>query len=134
MNKIVKIIGLCFFGVITLTGCGKENSISTTQKEKDVNDRSYSMEEIVGTYKASKYTEYGYTYEYTLTINNSEGLVHSKSWSFESIRMGIYYENDLAKGAVSLTDKNLFISDKKGYIQTIDAKLHIYICDIDFTK
>ena len=116
---------------MTLTGCG--NNDSKNVKETDVNDRVYSLEEIVGSYKASDYRN-GTSYDYTLTINNSEGLVHSTSYTFESARQGIYWEHDLAKGAVSLNEKNLFINDKKGYIQTIDSKLHIYICDIDFTK
>ena len=129
LRFLVTVLG----SALLITGCGASSSEKKTEN-KEVNDKTYSISEITGNYEAVSEYSNGTTYNYYLQITESSGYAYSEYYTFEGQRLGLIYTHDLAKGAVSLTEKNISIGDKTGFIRTENGKIEIHICEKVFTK
>ncbi len=82
------------------------------------NDREYSISEIAGNYYFERISSSGTIYEYTLVIDaNGNAKLDRKSYTWESKRAGLYWEDSYGSGAVKLTKSSITVISYEGYIE-----------------
>ncbi len=107
-------LGMIIISVFTLSSCGLMKK----------NDRIYEIDEVVGNYVYETFTESAWYKDYHLDITEDFGTAYILTNSFERIRVGLDWERtDLFSGTLELTDTNITIAGRKGYIT--DGKITI---------